>query len=51
MDDLQRLVCQLREKGFSDEDISEKLNVPLYRIQKRLNLVEADLLQILQYTT
>ena len=51
MDDLQRLVCQLREKGFSDEDISEKLNVPLYRIQKRLNLVEAYLLQILQYTT
>lgn len=49
MDELQRLVYHLREKGLSDKEISEKLNVPLYRIQKRLNLVEADLLKILQY--
>lgn len=50
MDDLQKLIYQLRKKGLSDEAIAQKLNVPLYRIRKRLDKIEADLLQIFQYS-
>lgn len=49
MSDLQKLIYQLRKKGLSDEAISRKLNLPLHKIQKHLNLVELDILQISRY--
>ena len=44
MSDLQKLIYQLRKKG-----ISRKLNLPLHKIQKHLDLVELDILQISRY--
>ena len=44
MSDLQKLIYQLRKKGLSDEAISRKLNLPLHKIQKHLDLVELDIL-------
>ena len=49
MSDLQKLIYQLRKKGLSDEAISRKLNLPLHKIQKHLDLVELDILQISRY--
>ena len=39
MSDLQKLIYQLRKKGLSDEAISRKLNLPLHKIQKHLDLL------------
>ncbi len=49
MSDLQKLIYQLRKKGLSDEAISRKLNLPLHKKQKHLDLVELDILQISRY--
>ena len=49
MSDLQFLIYLLRKKGLSDEAISRKLNLPLHKIQKHLDLVELDILQISRY--
>ena len=38
MSDLKKLIYQLRKKGLSDEAISRKLNLPLHKIQKHLDL-------------
>ncbi len=46
MSDLQRLICHLRHKGLSNEAIARKLEMPLYKIQKHLDLLEADIHQI-----
>ena len=51
MSDLQQIIFQLRERGLSDEAISHKLNIPLHKIQKRLDLIEKDILSISQYTS
>ena len=39
----------LYDKELSDEAISRKLNLPLHKIQKHLDLVELDILQISRY--
>ncbi len=49
MIEIQKLIDTLSEKGFSDETSMRKPNIHLSKIQKQLDSIENEILQLFRY--